>query len=92
MVPSGWRPYAFAVVCAAVATAIRFGLGLVWPDILIFAVYYPAVLVATLVCGVASGITATLLGGLAAWWLLSRPSINSCRLRPAAPLALWCTC
>jgi PAS domain S-box-containing protein len=81
MVLSGWRPYAFAVLCVAAATAIRFGLGLVWPEILIFAVYYPAVLIATLACGVASGITATLLGALAAWWLFVPPAYQFLPIR-----------
>jgi PAS domain S-box-containing protein len=76
MLASSWRPYAFAVVCTATATAVRFGLGLVWPNIVIYATYYPAVLVATLICGIASGITATLLGAVAALLLFAPPAYS----------------
>ena len=61
-------------ICVAVATTLRYLLGLLWPDIVVFATYYPAILVATLVCGVPAGITATLLGAVSAWWLFISPT------------------
>ena len=74
MGPKAWRPYGFAVVCVAVATALRLMLGLIWPDILIFATYYPAVLIAALACGVSSGAVTAILGAIAAWWFFIPPA------------------
>ena len=62
-----WHPYGFAILCVAVSTALRFVLGLTWPDVPVFATYYPAVLMAALVCGVAPGAVTAVLGAIAAW-------------------------
>ena len=58
------QQHGFAAFSVAVATTLRYFLGLLWPDITVFATYYPAALVATLVCSVPAGITATLLAAV----------------------------
>ena len=77
------QQHGFAAFCVAVATTLRYLLGLLWPDIIVFATYYPAILVATLVCGVPAGITATLLGAVSAWWLFISPTHQFIPLEPA---------
>jgi two-component sensor histidine kinase len=74
MVRRGVRPrtpaaFAFAILCVAAATLLRAMIGLIAPDAVPFATYFPAILVATLVAGVSAGALATLLGGAAAWYL-----------------------
>jgi two-component sensor histidine kinase len=59
----------FAVGCVGIATALRIGLGRISPDSAVFAPYYSATLVATLVGGAESGILAAALGALAAYYL-----------------------
>jgi PAS domain S-box-containing protein len=80
--------HAFAVLCVAVATTLRYPLGLLWPGIIVFATYYPAVLVATLVCGVPAGITATLLGAVSAWWLFIPPTHQFIPIEPASAVSI----
>ena len=77
------QQHGFAVVCVAVATTLRLLLGLLWPNIIVFATYYPATLVATLVCGVPAGITAMLLGAVSAWWLFLPPTHQFLPVDPA---------
>ena len=59
----------FAVGCVGIATALRIGLGRISPDSAVFASYYSATLVATLVGGAESGILAAALAALAAYYL-----------------------
>jgi len=59
----------FAVGCVGIATALRIGLGRISPDSAVFAPYYSATLVATLVGGAESGMLAAALGALAAYYL-----------------------
>ena len=68
------QQHGFTAFCVAVATTLRYFLGLLWPDITVFATYYPAALVATLVCSVPAGITATLLAAVSARWLFLPPT------------------
>ncbi len=63
----------FAAICIAAATAARLALGLIGPDIVPFATYYPAVLVVTLVAGVWTGVLAMLLGAIVSWFLFLPP-------------------
>ena len=79
------QQHGFTAFCVAVATTLRYFLGLLWPDITVFATYYPAALVATLVCSVPAGITATPLTAVSAWWLFLLPPINLSRSNPPAP-------
>ncbi len=73
----GLRPgspgaYAFAVGCVAAALAVRLLFAVFKPDLVMFATYYPAVLLATLIGGTSSGILAQVLGA-AIGWLLVEP-------------------
>jgi two-component sensor histidine kinase len=63
----------FAVLCVALASALHIVFRLARPDLAVYSTYYPAVLFATLVGGVWSGLLALSLGGAAAW-LLFKPT------------------
>jgi two-component system, sensor histidine kinase PdtaS len=65
--------FGFAIACVAVATALRLALGLFTADLVAFALYYPAVLIASLVAGRAAGALALVLGGLMSWWAFMPP-------------------
>ena len=65
--------FGFAVACVAVATAVRLVLGLFIDNLVAFAPYYPAVLIASLVAGRASGAFALVLGGAMSWWAFMHP-------------------
>ena len=65
--PGSTEAYAFAISCVAVATVLRWGLGLISQDILPFPTYYPAVLFAALVGGTRAGMVAATLGGVIGW-------------------------
>jgi PAS domain S-box-containing protein len=64
------------VLCVAIATAARFGLGLIESGLVPFATYFPAVLVSALFFGVEAGIAATVLSIIAAWWLFVEPQFR----------------
>ncbi len=65
--------FIFALVCVAVATLVRLGLGLVSPDSTIFAPYYSATLVAALLGGASAGALAAAAGGVVAIFLFVPP-------------------
>jgi two-component system, sensor histidine kinase PdtaS len=65
--------FGFAIASVAVATALRLALGLFTADLVAFALYYPAVLIASLVSGRAAGALALVLGGLMSWWAFMPP-------------------
>lgn len=65
--------YAFAVSCVAMASLLRWGLGLISDDILPFPTFYPAVLFAALIGGAHAGMLAATLGGLIGWWAFMAP-------------------
>jgi two-component sensor histidine kinase len=61
--------YGFAALCVVIATLVRFGIGaLVGAQLTPFGTYYPAVLVATLIGGISSGLLALLLAAITASW------------------------
>lgn len=64
LVPGSPAAYLFAVVCVAMATLARMVLGLIANDIIPLPTYYPAILVASLLGGAASGVLALVLGGI----------------------------
>jgi two-component sensor histidine kinase len=64
----------FAVFCVAAALGVRLLFSFFKPDLVIFATYYPAVLLATLIGGLSAGVTALVLGGLVGW-LWFEPSL-----------------
>jgi two-component sensor histidine kinase len=69
LVPSSPAAYLLAVGCVVVATLARVVLGLIADDIVPLATYFPAVLVAALLGGAASGVVALILGGIVGWWM-----------------------
>jgi two-component sensor histidine kinase len=75
---SDWRlspaaAFGFAIACVAVATVARLLLGLFIDGLVAFPLYYPAVLIASLVAGRASGALALVLGGVMSWWAFMPP-------------------
>lgn len=71
--PRSLASFVFATLCVVIATLARFGLGLVSPDIAVFAPYYSATLVAALVGGPAAGGLAAVSGGIVALLLFVPP-------------------
>lgn len=71
--PGSLRAYLLAVVCIAVASAVRFALGLMVDDVLPLATLFPAVLAASVLGGVSSGVVAAVLGGVVGWWAFMPP-------------------
>jgi two-component sensor histidine kinase len=71
--PGSAAAIAFATACTATATGIHLGINLIRPNSAIFAPYYSATLVATLLGGASAGIVSMTLGGVAANWLFMPP-------------------
>jgi two-component sensor histidine kinase len=67
LAPGSPASFAFALCCVLVALGVRLVFGLYRPDLVIFATYYPAILLATLIGGWPAGIAAQILGGLLTW-------------------------
>jgi two-component sensor histidine kinase len=67
--PGSGASFVFALICVAIATLARLVLGLVSPDSAVFAPYYSATLVATLIGDASSGLLAAVSGGVLAVWL-----------------------
>jgi two-component sensor histidine kinase len=65
--PGSAAAMTFAVCCVMVALGVRLLFWLFRPDLAIFATYYPAVLLATVIGGWRAGMVAQVLGGIAAW-------------------------
>ena len=72
--PNSFGAFALAVGCVAIATAVRFGLGLINPAVVPFATYYPAILLATLYGGVAAGIVSLVVSMVVSWWMFLAPA------------------
>jgi two-component sensor histidine kinase len=60
-------------MCVVIASLARWGLGLLSEGILVFALYYPAVLFAALIGGAGAGTFAAILGGVMGWWAFMPP-------------------
>src|SRR5258708_5883758 len=71
--PGSTEAYGFAVFCIAVATLIRWGIGLMAGDSLVYASYYPAVLFATYAGGATAGGFTALLSAAIGWWAFMPP-------------------
>lgn len=87
----GGAPKAVAVALGAVvvATLVRLVLGkLVGPNIIAFATYYPAVLLATLWAGSASGLLALIVGGVVCWYAFLPPTYSFEIREPATAVSL----
>ena len=68
--------HGFAALCVGLATSARVVVDPLIGDVLPFSAYYPAVLVATVVGGFWSGLTACVLGGLSGMFLFSAPGTD----------------
>ncbi len=72
LAPYSWKALAFAIACVAVATGLRYAAGLIQPEVLTYASYYPAILVAALIAGTPAAILATLLSVFAGGWMFGQ--------------------
>ena len=88
MRPGSAEAYAFATFLVVVATLVRWTLGFLGEDILVFAAYYPAVLFATYVGGATVGSFATVLSAVIAWWAFIPPRFAFFPLTPAVETKL----
>lgn len=66
--PASPAAFAAAVLCVAAAFVVRLMLDAVAPDAVPFATFFPAILGATIVGGIAAGIVAMVLSAGTAWW------------------------
>ena len=74
--PASPAAFGAAILCVAAATIFRLLIGLVAPGAALFAMYFPAVLVATLVGDVAAGVLALILSAGAWWWIFLPPAFG----------------
>jgi two-component sensor histidine kinase len=88
--PTSAGAFLFAGICVAAATALRYGLGNINPDIVPYATYFPAVLMVALFAGVPAAIAATALSVLAAGWLFGPGAITSLELLNSGLFAIAC--
>jgi K+-sensing histidine kinase KdpD len=66
--PNSLPAYGFALACVAAATLVRIAAGWLGGDVLPFASYFPAILVASLIGGAEAGLLAMILSLVVAWW------------------------
>ncbi len=85
---TGWRGYAATIGLVALSTLLRFTLGLFEQGVLYFALFYPAVVVATLLSGYRAGILALVLSVIAVWFLFLPPPLSFASKAPATVLNL----
>jgi K+-sensing histidine kinase KdpD len=71
--PGSHEAYAVAAICVAIATVVRWSLGMLWPDVMPFPTFYPAVLFSVLLGGIGPGLFAAALGGVMGWWAFMPP-------------------
>ena len=60
--------YAFAAICLAAATLVRYSLDWIDGDVLPFVSYFPAIVLATIVGGLGPGIFVTIAATIVRWW------------------------
>lgn len=90
--PGSASALVFATACVVAAALTRHLLGLIDPAVVVFAPYFPAVLAATLVGGLSSGLFALALSALSAWWSFLPPTHALLPIAPneAASLLIYC--
>lgn len=69
----GYKAAVITILCVALAVAVRWGFGLVWPDVADFVTFYPTIVVVTLACGVEAGLVAIALSAISCWWIFIPP-------------------
>lgn len=98
--PGSPAAFAFAILCVAAATALRMAVELVAAEATPFATFYPAILLAALIGGIAASAFATVLSGFVAWWAFVPPRfqwnalsteniVSLCLFAIAAALIIW---
>jgi two-component sensor histidine kinase len=83
---TGWRGYAIAIGLVVLATLLRFVLGLLDTGILYFALFYPAVVIATLLSGYRAGLLALIASLMVVWYLFLPFQFSFVLKNPAAPI------
>jgi two-component sensor histidine kinase len=86
--PGSAKAYAFATCCVAVAAFTRWASGLWFEEVVPFATFFPAVLLAALVGGFGPGIFAAVSGGIIGWWAFLPPLTAFFPLTPGAIVSL----
>ncbi len=73
--PGSFAAFSFALACVVLAALLHHavGYGLTEPSTVVFATFYPAILIATLVGGALAGAFVTVAGGVYAWWAFMPP-------------------
>jgi two-component sensor histidine kinase len=71
--PNSLAAYVFALACVSAAVLVRVLFGLMGGNVLLFATYYPAILLAALTGGVGAGLFATLLSLAIVLWAFTTP-------------------
>jgi len=80
--PGSTEAYTIAVFCVVAASLVRWAIGFLGEDVLVFASYYPAVLFATYVGGARVGGFAAVLSAVIAWWAFLPPYFGYTPLTP----------
>ena len=88
--PYSVSAFAFAVGCVAVATCVRYALGLIHPGVVPFVAYFPAVLIVALLAGVPAAVVASVLS-LILVTVLFMPELGKLAALNAVIYALSCT-
>lgn len=71
--PNSFAAYVFALACVFAAMLVRALFGLMGSTVLLYATYYPAILLASLAGGVSAGVFATLLSLAIVLWVFPSP-------------------
>jgi two-component sensor histidine kinase len=98
--PGSAAAYSAAFLCVAAATLARLAIDLIAPNAVPFATFFPAVLIATMIGGMAAGIVAMVLSAAAAWWAFIPPRftwdgltptqvVNLCLFFLASAVIIW---
>ncbi len=74
--PGSGAAYGFAAICVVIAAAVRLGLGRLDANLIPFATFYPAILLATLHGGAAAGVFSVVLSTVLGWWLFVPPAFQ----------------
>jgi two-component sensor histidine kinase len=72
----GWRGYVLAAALVSLAAIVRMAIGLIKPDALAFATFYPAILFSTLVGGLYVGTFAVALSIMVASYAFTSPALS----------------
>ncbi len=69
--PYSWQAFAFGGACIAAAVVVRYGVGLLQPEAVPFASFFPAILITALIAGAPVALLATVASVLLAGWLFA---------------------